>query len=308
LQACWVWAWYVWKPWLPFDLSPKYPDLLGDSFFTPQHLAAAFLVVSITTLVILWRRRWPWLLGIWLCYLALTAPFIGPTQHPHYTNDRYAYIMGGVLALAIAMGFFQLIRRRELRLTCVVAALLLCGFFGWQSRVQTFFWNNSLNLHSWMAEKIEGHPEAALHELSAAKIFVLLDRPNDALPPIRRAVSVEPKNADNWAYLGDVFTQQSRFEPAIASYKKALSLIPEMDTTRKQLAATFALAGRHDEAVKEYTQLIEKYPALIDLRTNAASSLEKLGRTAEAQEHMQKAQVLGRESESNAALKESSPK
>jgi protein O-mannosyl-transferase len=296
LQACWVWAWYVWKPWMPFDLSPKYPDLLGDSFFTPQHLAAAFLVVSITVLAILWRRRWPSLLGIWVCYITLTAPFIGPTQHPHYTNDRYCYIMGGVWALAIAMVFLLLLRNPKWRLSLGAAAVLACGFFGWQSRVQTFFWNNSLNLHTWMAEKIDGHPEGAMHECYMARIYLLLERPNEALPPLRRAVSIEPKNADNWTAYGDVLAQQKYYEPAIASFRKAIHLIPDMDTTRNRLALTLAKAGRPEEALKEFTWLLEKYTNLAELHTNIAPTLEALGRTNDAKEHLKKAAAIEQES------------
>jgi tetratricopeptide (TPR) repeat protein len=231
-------------------------------------------------------------LTIWLAYLALTAPFIGPTQHPHYTNDRYCYIMGGVWSVAIAMGFLLLMRRPQLRLALPLAAVLGCCFFGWQSRVQTFFWNNSLNLHSWMAEKINGHPEAAMHEMGSANVFLLINHTNDALAAMRRAVSVNPKNADNWAFFGDILAQQGRLEPAISTYQKALTLIPEMDITRQKLAGTFAKAGLHEQAVKEYTQLIEKYTNVVALRTNVAISLEKLGRKAEAQEQLKKAQAL----------------
>ena len=72
MQALWVFAWFIWKPWVPVGLAPKYPDLLTDTPFTAQHVAAAALVLGITLLLILRRRIWPGLLlrgcAIWPCY------------------------------------------------------------------------------------------------------------------------------------------------------------------------------------------------------------------------------------------------
>jgi hypothetical protein len=88
MQAFYVWAYYVWKPWLPFHLSPIYATLVQFNPNTwPFWLSAGF-VAGATMLFLRRWRQWPWALALWASHLVLLAPMLGLTEHPHCACDR----------------------------------------------------------------------------------------------------------------------------------------------------------------------------------------------------------------------------
>ena len=82
MQAFYIWAYYLWKPLLPFDLSPVYTTL-GE--FDPLSLrfVLSLALVVVITLILFWKRRqWPGLFALWLCHLVVLVPFLGLTEYP----------------------------------------------------------------------------------------------------------------------------------------------------------------------------------------------------------------------------------
>ncbi len=55
MQAFYVWAYYAWKPWLPFDLSPFYTTLVDFNPNAWPFWLSAALVIGTTVLLV--RRR-----------------------------------------------------------------------------------------------------------------------------------------------------------------------------------------------------------------------------------------------------------
>jgi len=129
MQAFYVWAYYLWKPWAPFHLSPVYTTLVQ---FNPNHwpfrLSAA-LVVGITWLLFWKRRQWPWAVALWVSHLALLVPALGLTERPHFTSDRYDYLPGLIWAVIIAAALWRLRARRELLAAGTACAVAVAVFW-----------------------------------------------------------------------------------------------------------------------------------------------------------------------------------
>src|ERR1043166_4166053 len=301
MQAFWVWAWYLWKPWEPLDLAPKYPDLLGD-VFSPAHLAAAALVGGITILLFLRRKIWPAALGAWICHVALLLPLSGFTEHPHFTTDRYSYIVSGLWACGISAGVL-LCLRRELPLWAPAAGVAgLCGLLGWLAQQQTLIWNNSLNLQTRMAESLRNNPQRALHDTAAARFLLDANRPAEAAVTLRQALALKPDLPEAWGAFGDALSAQNQTEQAIASYKRALELKRELHSARQNLAVTLATAGRPEEALVQFSELLRLQPSNASAHYNLALTLNRLGRKEEARVHYE--EFKRRQAESDPRRKE----
>lgn len=129
LQSFSIWSHYLWKPWWPLHLSPIYTTLFAfkdgtpasGRFVTfdpaaPAFAAGAALVVGVTALAILLRRRYPALLAGWICHLVLLVPLLGLFNLPYYPSDRYAYLQGMVWSGVAASMLVHLRDRLRARL------------------------------------------------------------------------------------------------------------------------------------------------------------------------------------------------
>jgi tetratricopeptide (TPR) repeat protein len=130
-------------------------------------------------------------------------------------------------------------------------------------------------------------------------------KPQDALPLLTEAESLEPKNFDIQFVLGAVFTRLGQGENAIAAYRKAVALKPENALARSNYCASLTEAVRLAEALdhcRESFRLDPKLPAIREqiallhlfggqptealnvLSTDAAdaATLSEMGTTADA--------------------------
>jgi thioredoxin-like negative regulator of GroEL len=294
MQALWVLAWYVWKPWAPFHLAPQYPDLLGDNTFGVGNLVAGLFVIGLTVALLLLWKRYPKLLLAWLCHLALFVPFIGFTEHPHHTYDRYSYI-GGIIWAALIAGFLLRVLPQKRPVFFTVTSALAVAF-GMLANAQTAVWNNSVNVQVAMADSIGDNPERAKHDVAAAIVLLEQHRPAEAEARLRIALKSHPKSPEAWGALGDALGEQESKEEAIAAYRRALELKPEMSSARQNLAVTLGIAGKHEEAIPELLLILRDNPRNANAHRNLAVSLHKVGRSEEAKEHLAEAKRLLQES------------
>jgi tetratricopeptide (TPR) repeat protein len=292
VQAFWLFAWYTWKPWLPFHLAPKYPDLLSDAPFSASYIAAIGLVAALTAFLFLRRRATPALWAAWLCQLALLLPFIGVTEHPHHTYDRYSYIAGVVWAAVLAAALISLLQFEKRRTLVLPAFLALCVFLAVLAREQTHVWQSSLNVQSAMSESLGRHPERVKHDVVVASELLSSNRPQEAEARLRFDLELKPDSAEAWGALGNALSDQHRTEEAISSYERALQLKPGLESARQNLAVTLAMAGRHEKAVSQFETLLKEKPRNASAHHNLAISLHQLGRDEEARQHLETSRRL----------------
>jgi len=126
-----------------------------------------------------------------------------------------------------------------------------------------------------------GNPEAVR---SAAFSAYMLGRFDQALQLSRRAVSLDPLNADSWQFLGNTEYHAGRLDAAAADFQKALELNPDVFPGNVSLSYAYILRGRAQDALPEI-ELVGDHGMRASLYAIAYHA-------------------LGREKESDAALRE----
>ena len=112
----------------------------------------------------------------------------------------------------------------------------------------------------------------------------MLGRFDEALQLARRAVDLDPLNADSWEELGEIEFLAGQLDEATAKSKKALELKPDVWPGPIQLSQIYVLQGRPKDALPEIER-VRSEPSRAFLYAIAYHA-------------------LGREKESDAALSE----
>lgn len=77
MTAAYLWVYYVWRPWVPVNLSAIYTTLIYVEPWSEPLVAGLLGLLVLTGFAWALRRRHPWVLALWLCHLALLAPILG---------------------------------------------------------------------------------------------------------------------------------------------------------------------------------------------------------------------------------------
>jgi protein O-mannosyl-transferase len=252
-----VWIYYVWKPWLPFYLSPLYNALIWFKPLTWPFLSSALLVAGISLL--LWRKRyqWPAALVLWVAHLSLFVAVLGLTERFHHTCDRYGYVPGIVWAVGVAAVLWRLLQRRSLRPMVTGLALGLSLLWGGLSVHQIRIWKNTETLFNYM-----------LGQLS--------------VPSPYRSVL--------YGYLGTFYAEHGRVGAAVQEYRTSLRVEPSV-AGYYRLATLLETNGAVEGALTNYLKLLELRPDA-SVHARAAALLSNRGQTAEAIDHYRQALAL----------------
>ncbi|MCX6638938.1 MAG: tetratricopeptide repeat protein [bacterium] len=89
--------------------------------------------------------------------------------------------------------------------------------------------------------------------------YMALNRLDEALSALDRAVKMDPKNLDGWNIRGTILAKMKKFDEAVASYDKAAQLKPDLADPVYNRACAYALKG-------------DKLKALTDLKKAIAMS------------------------------------
>jgi hypothetical protein len=125
---------YWWKPWLPFDLSPVYSELLHLTWRSPYFLAGGTLFVCAMG----FARHSPALVRLLLGQAALLLPITGATELLHFPHDRYSLWADLAAASGIAL---LLARWRHRTAGTAVAIVVVVG--AWFTARQLPVWQST---------------------------------------------------------------------------------------------------------------------------------------------------------------------
>jgi len=195
---------YLGNLFYPRDLAVFYPH--------PGHwplawvLLAGGLILGVTMLVVMGRRRYPFLLAGWLWFLVTLAPVIGLVQvGGHSMADRYTYLpLIGMLVLVV-WGAHALAKDRQHTWATLFVALSIAIFLCMAlTRQQLRHWTDS-----------------------------------EAL--FRHALEVTKNNYIAHNNLGSALDEQRQTDEAIRQFQEALKLEPDYADARRQMNAVLAL-------------------------------------------------------------------
>jgi len=112
----------------------------------------------------------------------------------------------------------------------------------------------------------------------AASSARMLGRFDEALQFARRAVDLDPLNADSWQSLGDTDYYAGHLDAAAADFQKALELNPDVFPGNISLSRTYIVQGRAQDALSK----IELVRYDLERASLHAITYYALGRTKEA--------------------------
>jgi tetratricopeptide (TPR) repeat protein len=282
-QALFAPAFYLWKMIAPRDLSPVYAIPLHLEKTDWIFFAAGVAIdVALTAVLIVYRRRWPGLLAVWICYLALLAPVLGLAQAgPQFAADRYTYLSGlgwAILAGGALLYFVTHDERVVRAAAAVVSAAVVLGL-GALTWFQVQAWRDPLTL--WR-HAVAAYPRASKAQNSLANVLVQLGRPNEAIAHYDLAIQIDPDYKEGHHNLGLTLAGRGDVEGAKREYTEALRIDPRYKEAHNNLAAVLFYEGDLAGAVDHYRRAIAVDPAFKEAHNNLGVVLMNQGSVADA--------------------------
>jgi tetratricopeptide (TPR) repeat protein len=268
MQAFYVWTYYVWKPWLPFHLSPFYTTLVDFNPNAWPFWLSAALVIGTTVLLVRWRNQWPWALALWISYLVLLIPVLGLTERPHYTADRYDYLPGLVWAVAMAAVLLRLGARPRLRTAGLAIGIALAVFWGALSFRQTRIWRNSIALFEHVIRELENDPNRSDIQWRLGSVLASQGKTQEAAQQYQASLRTQP-TPEAHLCLAELLERNGDPQGALTNCWAALALRPT-PLNHVQAGQVLAALGRGAEAINQYRHALALVPDLVPALNNLA--------------------------------------
>jgi len=272
-QSAYVAAYYLWKPWWPFELSPLYDTLAHITPWSPVFLASMAAVVGISVYAGAALRRRPLVAALWFGYLAVAAPYFGLTEKPHIASDRYAAILTALAAAVLAGGLARL-PSRGLRAAAGAAALALLAGLGVLTWRQQEIWRSDQGQHRYVTGFL--HDREMLENFTSRLLILEFMRGNEDAATAAVAAGLRANPASpSYRHAADLFREKRRVEPYYGG-ASFLAIIQE------QTGVQFAREGQYREANDHFEDALELDDHFYQAAYDRALVLLRLGRCGEA--------------------------
>lgn len=268
-------AFYILKTIVPANLSPLYP--LTPYKVNPgvaPFLVSCAAVAGITYAAILFRRRYPGLLAVWIAYGVTLLPVGGLIHNGNQiVADRYTYLscLGwAVLLGAAGMIAWQKVGHPAARCALAGVLLALAAPLAWQARNQIEYWRDPATLWT-RAVTLEPSP-VALSNLGTAMF-----QEGDVLGAVeryRQAIQMNPSYARAHANLGIALLNLHRPDDAIGEFQMAKNLAPGVADPYDGAGDAWLLKGKYDQAIANYEQALKLRPDYPNARENLRKAVQ----------------------------------
>jgi tetratricopeptide (TPR) repeat protein len=277
---------YLGKTFWPDDLSVLYPH--------PGHwpmasvIGSIILVLMISGLAFVLRRRRPWWFVGWFWFLGTLVPVIGLVQVGIQSMaDRYTYLPHIGLFIALVWGLCEWLAERPGRIQALALAtavsLVACALFTLR---QVRFWHDSETLFR-QAVQVTASNYLAFNNLG----FYLSARGkvDEAMRCYEQSLKINPFYEDALNNLGHALAGRKRYADAITFYQRALRVRPDHVEVHNNLGNALSDTGQTDEAIGHYRFVLERLPDHADAHNNLGIALAMKGQLAEAVPHFRAA-------------------
>ena len=295
LVAC---ATYIVKMVWPSKLAVFYPHPM-QSLPSWEIAVAALLLICISVLVYLARKRAPYLVFGWLWYLVTLIPVIGLMQvGAQAMADRYTYVPLIGLFVMIAWGIPEMLRMGE-----------------WdrggkgereKGRSQSPINHQPSTINNFPANTEHPTPNtrarylaviaAAVVAALAASAWVQVGYWKDSITLFDRALSVTENNYTAYANLGSAYAELKDYKKAEYYYVEALSLRTDQAYTHFDYANALYMLGKVDQAIAEYQEALRLEPEFEEARRNLETAIGKKENAKRAAEFLKSSGGKGDES------------
>jgi hypothetical protein len=250
-QAIYIWAYYIWRPWYPVNLSPVYTTLLTFKPFWVFILSAILLIGTIKLAMAL-QHRWPLGLALVMCHLFLLIPVLGILEHPHCPCDRYSLIVSILWSILLAAWLVYpktktLPYSISIFLSSIVIVIL--GFLTFQ---QTRVWTNSKTLFTHTIKMLGNDPYRSDIYCRLGKVYQLEGNTEEAVQQYKKALQITPRDEMILYKLGVLMDKKGDFAEAIEYLRQAIKIKPDFAVAHYNLGFTYLQVGDKGSALEEY--------------------------------------------------------
>lgn len=267
---------YLGKLFWPAGLSIHYP--YPDRWPWAAVVLAVALLAGISLMVVLLRRRHPYLLVGWLWYVGMLVPVIGIVQAGIQSMaDRYSYLPSVGLLVMLVWGISDLLK--------------VTGAEG-RAPPPTLGPRHSSPPLPRLPPRFAG-----LATIGALVACLLLTERQigfwkDSGTLFRHAVEVTRNNNVALMHLGNYLREQGRLNESIEVYRQALAIDPTMEEPQVNLGVILYVGGQHEQGIQQLQQGLKVLPNSVLLHGNLGFFLAQQGQLDEATRHLQTALKL----------------
>ena len=296
MRAFFIWAHYLWRPWLPLDLTPVPTQLLELNPLGMAPLLSAAGVIGLTAFLFWRRTRWPGIFATWIAYLALLIPMLGLSERHHYPTDRYSLVASIGWSILLAGTFVRFWPQLQARRVLLAALAVLLPTLGVMSYRQCFVWQTSTGffrhiLASWKDDPKLARPRLTIN-LRLAQAHMDHGEFASAAEVLRQVIRDNPDFPGGHQQLGRCLTLAGDLEGARASYKEAARLNPSLLPLLNDVGVAYARAGNLDAAMVQFAEVLRERPHQESALHNMARALLAQNRTNEANVYLERLKNL----------------
>ncbi|GAM10568.1 transmembrane and TPR repeat-containing protein 4 [Geobacter sp. OR-1] len=265
---------YLGKMLLPLNLSVFYP--FPDSIPLLKSSAAAAIILVISVICVMARRRYPYLLSGWLWYLLSMLPVIGIVRVGlQAMADRYTYLpLTGIFIMIVWFSGDHATGQLRIRFMAGITAATLLLLSVTTMR-QAAYWKNSYTLFE---HALRLNPVNSYALLVLGKAYYKDNRFPEAIEILGKAERLTP-NLPKLNYLtGSAMHKLGRVEEAIDYYKAELLLNPTNVDCLNNMGIAVADLGQLDEAVAYFNAALRLKPEYDNARINLEKTMQMKNR------------------------------
>jgi hypothetical protein len=212
---------YLMNAFWPTGLAPMYPHP-GDSLRAWQVYGALLILLTITLLVVERRRR-PYLLVGWLWFLGTLVPMIGLVQVGRQAMaDRYAYLPLLGIFIMVCWGVAEWAAQKRLPSALLPAvSIVVVLALSIAARRQIGYWSDNVIL--W-THTIQVTPPNYVAQDNLGGALMGHKRLDEAVVHFREAEAIHPVDPISTFNIGFYDQEHGNFYGAIEQYKRAIIL------------------------------------------------------------------------------------
>ena len=223
-------------------------------------LAAGLLIIGVSVLVVVRRRRFPVALFGWCWFVGVLIPVSGLIQAGEQgLADRFTYLPSIGLFVAVVWLAGEVCVRKQIRRRwlVVMTAGLLAGCV-LQTGRQLTFWRDSETLFRHALAVTENN-HVAYNGLG----YELYRQPggtDQAMTNYLKSLAISPHYTEALNNLGIALADQGKFAEAVESFEAALQISPNSVRFRNNLGVALLRAGRFAEATEQFRAVLAREP------------------------------------------------
>lgn len=279
MNACHSVLFYLWKMAAPVHLAAHYPIMIEDINST-GFAVSVLLVILISTLCFLLRKKRPYFLAAWLYFGITLGPVLGLIQVGYQAaGDRFTYLpsLGPFMLLAALLSGLLSKRPRIL----IALAVIVSGLLGYGTYRQVDIWRNSITLLENVLRVNPGKTMLVIdNNLGAA--YEEAGRLDDALAEFDRVLYLKIRVPNPYYERGKIFLEKGRLDDAVLELRKALVLSRFNPSFHDELGLVFLKMGMPPAALDEAKEAQRSNPKHAMTQDTLGLIYMSLGRFDEA--------------------------